>query len=258
MSSIGLIVITKNEEKYLARCLESCHFVDQIVIVDSFSTDSTCEIARKFTPNVYQKAWTNWLEQRMHGIEKLETEWILIMDADEYLSTGAQAYIQNFCQSTEADMLEIPRRNLLLGEWVAHSGWYPDWQQRFIRKSTLTSNQEVVHTRFFTTGVGARVDDEAACYIGHNTCDGLHYYFEKMNMATTMEAEYFLGEHPFVLNKMGIFSRSLGMFTQSFFHFKGYRDGMRGLIVAGFCFVYSFMMMTKLWALEEQQRRDAV
>lgn len=253
MPSIGLIVITKNEEKYLARCLESCHFVDDMVIVDSFSTDTTCDIARQFTPNVYQKPWTNWLEQRLFGIEKLDTEWILIMDADEYLSEGAQTYIQQFCKSTTADMLEIPRRNLLFGEWVPGGGWYPDWQQRLIRKSTLTHNNEIVHTRFFTTGSAERVTDQEACYLGHNTCDSLHYYFDKMNKATTMEANYFLGNHPFVLSRMGIFSRSFGMFTQSYFHFRGYRYGMNGLIVAGFCFVYSFMMMTKLWALEQQK-----
>ena len=135
--TIGLIVITKNEEAYLARCLDSCKFVDEIFVVDSFSSDETINIAQKYTENVFQKTWTNWYEHRMFGIQKMTSDWVLIMDADEFLSLEAQKEVRRISCQEEFSSLSLPRRNFLLGGWVSHSGWYPDYQSRLILRKTM-------------------------------------------------------------------------------------------------------------------------
>lgn len=248
-NTIGLIVITKNEEAYLARCLDSCKFVDEIFVVDSFSSDETINIAQKYTENVFQKTWTNWYEQRMFGIQKMTSDWVLIMDADEFLSLEAQKEVRRISCQEEFSSLSLPRRNFLLGGWVSHSGWYPDYQSRLILRKTMCGNGELVHTSFLSSGKAYQVPKDSEAYIHHNTCDSIHKYLEKINLSTSMDAKNLLNSPHFKLTKLGIFTRAMGMFTQSYWHNKGYKDGMRGLIVAGFEFIYSFVLMIKMWEL---------
>ncbi len=259
MSSIGILVLTRNEEDKIESCLRCCHFADEIIVIDSNSEDKTCELAKKYTDKVYFREFTNFLEQRVFGIDKITCDWILMLDADETISDECREDIIKFSRQDEFDALEIPRRNYLLGEWVAHSGWYPDYQVRFIRKNKLTYEKKTVHEKFGTTGKIYRLPENTSASIHHRTCDSLSKYMQKINHYTSLEAEYYVDTKEFKISRWAIFTRSTGMFTQTLFHHKGIKDGMHGFIVAGINFIYSFLLMIKIWELrhlnKNQQKR---
>ncbi len=248
--SIGVLIITKNEQANLEECLRTCAFFDEIVVVDSQSTDDTIAIAKKYTSHTYINPFKNFRDQRMVGVSHMKSDWVFFLDADERIPEALQKKIKEFATQDFYTMLEIPRRNYMLGEWVAHSGWYPDFQRRLVKKSTLSFQDQIVHERIESSGPMFRDD---SVHLIHHTCQSLSAYFLKINQCTSLEAEQYVDSDVFKITRWGIFTRSLGMFTQTLFHHKGLKDGMRGFIVAGINFIYSFMLMVKLW--EKRLRR---
>ncbi len=250
--TIGLFILTKNEEDWLEGCLKTCAWADEVIIVDSGSTDNTLSIAKAHGVRVIQHPFTNFLEQRQVAISHLSTEWVGYIDADERFSETLISEIKTFIRQSESTLLEIPRRNYVHDKWIAHCNWYPDYQRRVVKKEALTFEDKIVHEQLSTTGRISRLPEKTEAYITHYTCPNLTDYIAKLNHYSSLEADYYAGkpEHPFTLTPWGIFSRSLGMFTQTFFHFKGYKDGIPGFIVAGFQFLASFMLMIKLWERE--------
>lgn len=253
-NKIGVLVLVKNEELNIDACLESCSFADEIVVVDSYSTDKTVAIAKTHTENIFQKEFVNFLDQRLFGIKKISSEWLLMIDADERVSDALKKELVAFASQDEYSAMEIPRRNYLLGGWVKFSGWYPDYQTRFIKKNTITNEQKIVHEKFDSSGNKKRILESSAACIYHNTCDSVFEYINKINKYTALEAEYFLDKNEFKITRWAIFTRSMGMFTQTLFHHKGIKDGMRGFVVAGFNFIYSFLMMIKVWELKNKKK----
>lgn len=253
--TIGVLVLTKNEEAQLAQCLQQFQFADEIIVVDSESTDRTRDLAAHYTDKIFIKPMTDFRTQRLFGIEQIRSEWLLMVDADERLSEGLIKEIQNTVKDPEVDALEIPRRNYVLGEWVRYGGWYPDHQTRLIRKSTLKVLPELVHKKFDTTGNKYRIPETSDSYFIHYTCDSITRDLEKINQYTTLDAQFHFQLNDLKISRGAIFSRSLGMMTQSLFDGRGIRVGMRGFIIAGFAFIYSFLMMVKIWELQKDQKK---
>ena len=149
-------------------------------------------------------------------------------------------------------MLEIPRKNLVHNIWIQYSGWYPDFQTRLVKKETAVFEKKIVHEKMKTTGKTKTLAPHKDQDLIHYTYRNFTQYIDKVNHYTTLEAEYYKDSDEFKLTKLGIFSRSLGMFTQTLFHHKGYKDGMLGFIVAGINFIYSFVLMIKLWEKKQE------
>lgn len=251
MTTIGILIITKNEELNLEACLNSCRNFDEIMVIDSFSTDATETIARRYTPHFIQRAFTTHPDQRWFGIQQMASDWVFILDADERITPELEAMIRSVAQENNYTAMECPRKNYLFGEWIEHCGWFPDYQTRLLKRNTMINAEEPVHGRFGTTGAILQLPKDSPAVLIHYTYRSLSQYFRKVDDFTTLDAAYYLKKDVLKISRWAIFTRSFGMFTQTLFHFKGYKDGMRGFIIAGIQFMYSFLLMSKIWELQQ-------
>lgn len=136
MNRLSACIITLNEEQHLPRLLASLRSVaDQIIVVDSGSTDRTGEVAREGGAEFYFRAWTNYAEQKNYAASLATSEWIFSVDADEELSTALQSSLLDWKKrKPQFEVYEVARRTWYLGAWIKHSGWYPDLKKRLYRK----------------------------------------------------------------------------------------------------------------------------
>jgi glycosyltransferase involved in cell wall biosynthesis len=137
MNRISACVITQNEERNLPRLLESlCGIADEVVVVDSGSTDRTEAIARQHGARFEFREWTHYGEQRNRAAALATSEWILALDADEVLSSALQSALLDWKKrEPEFEVYEVARKTWYLGEWIRHSGWYPDFKMRLYRRA---------------------------------------------------------------------------------------------------------------------------
>jgi glycosyltransferase involved in cell wall biosynthesis len=133
---ISAVIITFNEEKRLGPALKSVEGVaDEIVVVDSYSTDDTVKLARRFTDKVHRRRWTNYADQKNYANEKATHAWILSLDADERLSPRLREEILALKETEpKTAAFSMPRLTCYLGRWIRHSGWYPDRKLRLFRR----------------------------------------------------------------------------------------------------------------------------
>ena len=133
--TLSVAIITKNEEAHLPRTLASVQFADEIIVLDSASTDRTQEIARSFQATVYDEPWKGYAGSKNSAIARCTGTWILSLDADEELSPELQRQIRTLLPTNPpVDAYYIRRRNLFLGRWIKHGGFYPDAKLRLFRR----------------------------------------------------------------------------------------------------------------------------
>ncbi len=136
--TVSAVVITKDEERNIAACLESLKWSDEIIVVDACSTDRTVDIAKGFTDRVYVRPWPGYGPQKNFAIDQAHATWILVLDADERVTDELQDEIRQVLQagpSPELAGFEVPRRNYFYGQWIRGGGIYPDYQLRLFRRS---------------------------------------------------------------------------------------------------------------------------
>jgi len=151
---ISAVIITYNEEKRLEPALKSVAGVaSEIIVVDSFSSDNTVKIAKKYTKEVFQRKWINFPDQKNFANSQASYPWILSLDADERLSPALQEEMLQI-KSGEPDCtgFSIPRQVFYLGKWIRHSGWYPDRKIRLFRKDKARWEGEHVHEKLVIEG----------------------------------------------------------------------------------------------------------
>lgn len=155
MTGLSVLVPTLNEELNLAACLESVAWADEIFVVDSFSTDATLEIARRYTDRVYQHAFVNYSLQKNWALDTLPFahEWVLILDADERVTPELRQEIQQTLARPDAcDGYYLNRRFYFLGRWIRHCGWYPSWNLRLFKHALGRYDQREVHEHLVLRG----------------------------------------------------------------------------------------------------------
>ena len=131
---LSAVVITWNEEKNIERCLEALRFCDEIVVVDSMSTDRTVEIASRHTDKVSLREFTGFSDQKSAAVALASGDWVLAVDADEIVSTELAGEIRDVIRHPEFDAYRIPRLSYFLGKAIRRCGWYPDYQLRLVRR----------------------------------------------------------------------------------------------------------------------------
>ena len=251
---LSVIILTKNEEKNIEACLKSCEGLGETLVIDAESTDQTVNIAKHYTSHIIINPFQNFKSQREFGASKASGEWVLFVDADEQVSPDLKKEILSFIDQDRYTLLEIPRQNIFLGKHIKYSGWDPNFVKRLVKKSTMIFNKQIVHESIDTTGETMILSHQNA-YLTHYTCQDLTQYINKINHYTSLEVVYYANQekHPFKLTVMGVIFRALGMFTQTIFSYKGYKDGYRGFIIAGLNAMSSFLLMIKLW---EKTKKD--
>jgi glycosyltransferase involved in cell wall biosynthesis len=249
MSKLSVTIITYNEEENIKDCLESVKWSDEIVIVDSFSSDKTVEIAREFTPKVFQNKWTNFSEQKNLALEKASNEWVLSVDADERATPKLKEEILTILNSEFQSFngYYIPRRNHYLGRWIRHCGWYPDYKLRLFRRAKGRFNERTVHESVVVEGRKGYLKS----YLNHYSYKNLSDHLGRIDKFSTLAAEQMFrdGKRARFFDLLFL---PLTRFIKMYLIKRGYLDGIYGLIVSVMGSFYVFTKYLKLWELSRR------
>ncbi|MEW6510600.1 MAG: glycosyltransferase family 2 protein [Bacteroidota bacterium] len=252
MATLAVVTITLNEERQIERCLSSVRWADEIIVVDSLSTDRTVEIARRFTSKVYLRDYPGSTRQMEQGISYASSDWILFLDADEEVTPELADEIRDVLKSgTAITGFEILRRPWAFGRWIEHGGWFPDWQCRLIRKDSYTVNHAEVHGGFSTTGPHGRLTG----MVNHFTYPTIAAYLSRMNDYTSLEVANRLAARPdAAAHWYNMLLSPLSHFLRMYISRTGVRDGMQGFILSVLDALYSFALYAKLWEYRRARR----
>ncbi|RLC48111.1 MAG: glycosyltransferase family 2 protein [Candidatus Cloacimonadota bacterium] len=258
MPKISALVHTFNEEENIRCCLQCLNWVDEIVIIDMYSDDRTVEICREFTDNIYYFERMGYVEPaRKFGIEKTSGDWILIVDADERIPYSLSQTLLKIVKEDKVDVVEIPTKNYIFGKWLQYSGRYPDYHPRFFRRGYVIPSEDV-HGNFKTKGKKIYLDkNNIKNYIIHFRYIDVSQFIEKMNRYTTFEIEKMKKkDRKFTVMKM--LKAGFYEFRRRYFSYKGYKDGVYGLIFSLFRGFYHFLIYVKYWEYLNSKKKHPV
>jgi glycosyltransferase involved in cell wall biosynthesis len=241
---ITAIVPTFNNEKIIRRCLESVKWADEILIVDSYSTDKTLDICREYSAHIIQHEYINSALQKNWAIPQAEHEWIVLLDSDEELEAGFKQEVLDILQTPpeNIDGYRMARKNLIYGKWVKTCGCYPDYQERLFRRKCRYIEREV-HAR---VNIAPERMGQLNYDIIHHDMPDLQKYWAKFPRYMKYELDQLIKEgRKFRLREITL--RPLYMFCWSYFYKQGFRDGIRGFLLSVLRAYYNFIMYMKLW-----------
>lgn len=242
---LTVVIITKNEARNVADCLESVRWADEIIVVDACSEDRTAEIARRYTDQVHVRAWAGYGPQKNFAIDRARFEWVLVLDADERVPEPLKQEILHTVSGARPDGpvgYEIARRNFFYGAWVSGGGLYPDCQQRLFRREAGRYDDTMVHERLELRGPVGRLRHP----MDHFSMPTISHHVRKIMLYTTLAAKEKLKRRR-AISPAQVGTHHVGTFFKSYVLRQGYRDGVRGLIVALFAAMYTFVKYAKAW-----------
>lgn len=242
---VSLVIVTLNEEKNIERCIQSVPFANDVVVIDSGSTDRTVELARNLGARVRVEPWRGYQKQKTRAVALALNHWIISLDADEALSPEAALEIRDLLSQGEnqlADGYDLPRLTFHLGKWIYHGGWYPDRQVRFFHREKC---------RWMEGDEKASVVGEK---IAHIKGDIFHWSFETLaDQIETMNKHSSLSASDFSVRRDSSYSLSQMFFgppkkfVEVYFLKAGYRDGIPGFIIAAASAFSAFLHFAKIW-----------
>jgi glycosyltransferase involved in cell wall biosynthesis len=246
---LSAVIITLNEERALPKCLQSVEFVDEIIVVDSGSTDRTCEIAQQMEGRVIQQDWLGYGRQKQFAVEQAEHDWVLCLDADEWISDELRASIISTLEKPGYHAYQFPRCNRFMGRWLRHGEGYPDYNLRLYHRAYAHWSDDPVHEHVKPdTSVGKLPGD-----LMHESEEGLESYLEKQNRYSSLQAKI-LFEQGVKPSIMKILISPAFRFVKFYLVRGGWRDGVPGLVhVSVGCF-NTYMKNVKLWALVRRSK----
>ncbi len=251
-TTLGVAIITRNAAARLAQCLAALSFADEVVVLDSGSTDATLDIARAHGARVIERAdWPGFGAQKNRALDALSTDWILSIDADEVVSPELAASIRAALAAPAADVYCVDRLSSFCGSWIRHSGWYPDWLPRLFRRGAARFSADLVHERLVFDGRTARLTGQL-----------LHYSYE---------------DYDTVLRKLDAYSsagaaqraaagarasfgkavaRGAWAFVRTWVLRRGFLDGRAGFMIAVFNAETVYYRFLKLALLADQRGKQ--
>ena len=233
MLNLSLVIITLNEEKNIKRCIESVPFAKEIIVVDSGSTDNTKQIAEKCGAKFIYNKWAGYGNQKQFAVEQANTEWILSLDADEWLSENLQKEVIDKVSFTlkqdNYKIFSFKRLSKFEGKFIRNGGWFPDIQARLFKKDVASwDKNEKIHEHLKTSETTKVLD--AVMY--HEPFNNL---YEQVNR--NMEYAKLIAEQKFkagkrVKSELYIVIKTISKFIECYIIKKGFLDGLHGFIIA--------------------------
>jgi len=184
-SALSAVLITRNAASLIEPCLESLAFADEIVVVDSGSTDGTDEIAARSGARVVRKEWLGFGRQKQFAVEQARNDWVLCLDADERVTPELERSIRAALAGGRYHAWRLARRNRFLGRWLAHGEGYPDWTLRLFHRAHAGWSNDEVHESVLTTTEVGRLDGDLL----HDSAEDVATYMAKQNRYSTLHAE---------------------------------------------------------------------
>ena len=254
MPSLSAVLIVKNEEAGLAACLEKLRWADEIIVLDSGSSDNTRNVARQFTSQVYvDEDWQGFGIQRQRAQARASGDWILMVDADEHVTDELKQAIQQVVrQNDQTRVYEIPRLSWCFGGFIRHSGWYPDYVVRLYPREVAQYGAERVH--------------EKICYskdieVTRLNADLLHYTYRDLEHYLVKSAQYakeWATQRAARGKSTNLFTgvmHGLGCFVKMYIVHAGFLDGRQGLLLALLSAHSTFVKYADLWVQTKTSAR---
>jgi glycosyltransferase involved in cell wall biosynthesis len=244
VAKLTVTVITRNEAADLADALSSVSWADEIVVVDSESTDDTAAIARRFTDRVIVRSWPGYVAQKNHAASLARNDWILSLDADERVTPELASEIQAALNSPAHAAYRMPRVTWHLGRWIRTTDWHPDHQLRLYDRRTAQWTGQYVHEGVAVQGSIGALHGELQHYAYRDIADHL----ETIDRYTTLAARQ-MRERGRTANAVDLIAHPPLAFLRNYIAKQGFRDGIPGLIVSTMNAYYVFLKFAKLWQL---------
>ena len=252
---LSVCVITHNEEANIRRTLASVKgFADEMIVVDSGSTDKTAAVARELGAKVFTEPWKGFAAQKNSAMAKASGDWILSLDADEEVSLELAASIKALLKSEkpspEFDGYEMARRNLYLNRWIKRSGYYPDRKLRLVRRGAGAFENRAVHESMQMKGKIGRLHGDLI----HHAYPTLESFIEHANRYSSLGGEMVASERPVGFSLGNILVRPLVAFIYRYFFRMGFLDGREGLLVHLNHAAYVSWKFSKSWEYSKKPR----
>jgi glycosyltransferase involved in cell wall biosynthesis len=247
---ISAVIITFNEEKNIADAIKSVAFADEIIVVDSESTDKTTDIAESLGAKVVTKKWLGFSKQKQFAVDSATHDWIISLDADERISDNLQAEIIKLKTSNNlADGYKIPRLSIYMNREIRHSGWYPDWQIRFFNRTKGRWKSVEIHESFEIDGKIEKLSNDILHYSVENATH--HHKMIGERYAPLAAKQMF--ESGKRTSALKVATVGFTTFFQSYFLKLGFLDGFAGFCIARFAAHHAFMKYLILWELQHEK-----
>ena len=238
---LSVVLITRNAAAQLAECLASVAFADEVVVVDSGSTDDTAALAERYGARVVAKEWLGFGRQKQFAVEQAAHDWVLCLDADERVSPELAASLVRALEAPTAPVYRMARRNRFLGRWLRHGEGYPDWSARLFDRRQARWSDDAVHEKVLYAATPGMLEGDLL----HESAEDLGLYLEKQNSYTTLAAAelHRRGQRAGAMEL--VFSPLLRFFKFYVLRF-GFLDGLPGLVHISIGCMNSFMKYAKL------------
>ena len=247
MPSLSVTVITKNETHNIEACLRSVAFADQVIVLDSGSTDNTLEIAKALGAEVSSNPdWQGFGVQKNRALALANSDWVLSIDADERVPPELQVEILAAIKSNAFDVYSFPRLSSYCGQYMHHSGWYPDRVTRLFRRHSARFSDDLVHEKILTSSKAGVLHSPLL----HESFRDLEAVLDKTNRYSSAGAKSLLSKR-----KTASVSKALGhgfwAFFRTYFLRLGFLDGRLGLVLAISNAEGTYYRYLKLWLLQQ-------
>lgn len=250
-NTVSALIIAKNEEKNIEDCLKSVSWADEIIFIDSKSTDATVEIAKKYTDKIIVHDWQGYAYARDLSLKNAACNWIISLDADERVSPELKDEINNLLKKNHnKNGYLIPRRNYFLDKVIKTCFWYPDYQMRFFRKDSASVSMREVHEGFVVKGEHGILKNDLI----HFTHQDLFSTFEKINKYSSLEIKEIENSKP--VKKMDLIIHPIAAFLNHYISRKGYKDGIHGMMVSIVHAMTNMMRYMKLWEKQNVESKE--
>lgn len=247
-NKISVVIITGNEENNIKDCLQSVTWANEIIVVDSESSDNTVKIARDFTDKIFIQKWLGYAKQKSYAISLASNEWILSLDADERVTKQLADEILNYnFEEAGFSGFKVKRENYFIDKKINECGWGNDYQLRLFRKSKTKLSDRLVHEGFIVDGKISNLKSSILHYSYRNLKDG----FEKINVYSSLEAEEKHGRKR--VTTFRIVFLPVVAFLQHYFIRKGIKDGKHGLMISLMHAITKLLVQMKIWEINQKK-----
>ncbi len=249
--NISAVIIAGNEEERIADAIRSVEWVDEVIVIDSESTDRTRQIAEEMGAYVITRPWPGFAAQKQFGVDTASFDWILSLDADERISPALRDEIhgvRNTPVSLRADGYKVPRLTYYMGRAIRHSGWYPDWQLRLFDRTKGKWKGVLIHESFGMSP-DAKVE-KLTCEITHFSTEGaLHHHKMIGERYAPLAARQMFNDGK-ATTPLKIATAGIAAFLSTYILKRGFLDGLAGFCIACFASHHAFLKNLCLWELQ--------
>ena len=244
---ISTIIVNYNQEDKLEHCLQSVRdFTNEILVIDLYSSDQSKKVAEKFNAIFIQQKKVPYVELiRNFAVSKANGDWVLVLDPDEIVSKQLKDELKKIIKQGEFDAVNIPRKNIFFGKWIAHSNWWPDRHIRFFKKGIVKWSDDI-HSYPKVDGKILKLEAKENLAIIHYGYKSISEFIDRQNRYSNIEADnlYADGER---FSWVIFFWKPAREFLVRFLKHKGFLDGLIGFYLTILMMIYQWMVLIKLW-----------